>query len=49
MDSRGIWTGASIRGGQGNNRRFERRGYAVAVVDEMPMGERPTVTAIRLA
>jgi steroid delta-isomerase-like uncharacterized protein len=32
-DSRGTWTGASIRGKQPNGRRFERRGCAVAEVE----------------
>jgi limonene-1,2-epoxide hydrolase len=33
-DSRGTWTGASIRGKQPNARRFERRGCAVAEVEQ---------------
>ena len=32
-DSRGTWTGAPIRGKQPNGRRFERRGCAVAEVE----------------
>lgn len=33
-DSRGTWAGASIRGKQPNGRRFERRGCAVAKVEQ---------------
>ena len=33
-DSRGTWTGAAIRGMQPNGRRFERRGCAVAEVED---------------
>lgn len=32
-DSHGTWTGAPIRGEQANGRRFERRGCAVAEVE----------------
>jgi steroid delta-isomerase-like uncharacterized protein len=32
-DSHGTWTGAPIRGEQSNGRRFERRGCAVAQVE----------------
>ena len=32
-DSRGTWTGAPIRGEQSNGRRFERRGCAVAELE----------------